>query len=63
MEGKNKTQEGIKKREKQRKAKKTEGGEKEQELNFSFIRRSKREILKLIFNAINCLMKHCNLSC
>ena len=51
-----------KKREKKRKMH-TEGGKKERTLNLSFIIGDEREILKLIFNTINYLMKHNNLSC
>ena len=61
MERKNKTEEGKKKeREEKEKKKRTQkGGGK----NFILPVGGKQEILELIFNAINCLMKHNNLSC
>ena len=59
MERKNKIREG-KKRERK---KHTEGRKKEWVLNFCLSVGDTREILKLIFNKINCLMKHSNLLC
>ena len=38
-------------------------GKKNGRLIFHLLVGDKREILKLMFNAINCLMKHNNLSC
>ena len=60
MERKNKTPEGKKKGEKKkkRKCKQKGGGE-----NFILPVGGKREILEIIFNVINCLMKHNKLSC
>ena len=63
MDNKDKTWKGKKKKKKERKRKNAHRrGEKEWALNLSFIRRRKAGNLKLIFNAINCLMKHNNLS-